>query len=137
MKKFVKKLMIDQFLLLRAAVVVAAIWPTIGCDSGLSSTESGAMVGAAGGAGAGALIGHETGNTAAGVVIGGVAGGATGALVGSADQAATDERIKDQEEILRRQAEKMKQQDREIQDIRRQEYYNDVAKGYEEHGASK
>jgi hypothetical protein len=94
------------------------------------STQQGAAVGAAVGAGSGAMIGSSSGDAGAGALIGAGAGALVGGAVGG-DTKDVEEKLAQQDEIIRRQRIKLEQQQKEIQDLRRQEYYNNLLREYE------
>ena len=95
-----------------------------------SNREVGALTGAAVGAGGGALVGQQAGNTAAGAAIGAAAGALAGGMVGdTVDE--RDDRIKQQEEIMRRQGLEMERQRREIEDLKRQRFHLDSLQRFE------
>ena len=111
-----------------SAVIIAA---SLGCTGAPpSNREAGALGGAALGAGLGAIVGHATHNTGAGIAIGAGAGALAGAAIGNAEDT-TNQGIDDQEERLRRQQMEIEKQNREIEDLRRQQYQNDRFRPYD------
>ena len=101
------------------------------CFSGCSPRQARAGTGGAAiGAVSGAVIGDQSGHSGEGALIGATAGAATGVLV--ADSLETkDQKIASQKEIIRRQQEEKLRQEREYQDLQRQEHYNNRLKAYE------
>jgi len=112
-----RKIMKNVFLAFTLLALVLA-----GCagDTGMNSTQKGALGGGALGAGLGAIVGHETGHTGAGIAIGAASGLLGGGLIGNQmdkqDQASTS-----QEERMRRQQEEIDRQRRELDEMRRQQ----------------
>ena len=94
----------------------------IGC-AGATPTQQGAMGGAAVGAGAGAIVGNSfDGQSGEGAAIGAAAGAVTGALVGDSLASTEGEsKVAAQKEQIRRQEEKIAAQEREMEELRRQE----------------
>ena len=117
----------DLWFILFYPVVLSLL---IGCASkDLSEREKGAAVGGAIGAGAGAGIGTQVGGTGVGAVIGGVAGALTGGLIGDEVQ---NEAVKaEQAETMKYQESELERQKREIEDAKRQQYYNDELKAHQ------
>ena len=83
-----------------------------------SSMEQGVIGGGALGAGLGAIVGNQVGNTASGLAIGGAAGSLAGGTMGhTAD--GLELRQAEQDERIRRQAEQIEIQQREIDEMKR------------------
>lgn len=102
------------------------------CSQGnLSNREAGAVSGAVIGAGAGAAVGRQVGQTGAGAAIGVAAGGLAGAMIGEGYES-YDAQVAQQEEIIRRQEADMERQRREIEDLKRQQFYNQSMQRFEE-----
>lgn len=89
------------------------------------SAAEGAVVGGTIGAGTGAIIGSPSGNAGYGAAIGGTAGAVTGAVIGSGKDATKKTSEKEQQDFMRRQAEAMRKQQDELDDLRRQRYHDD------------
>ncbi len=81
-------------------------------------TQIAAATGGVIGAGLGAIVGHQTGSTIGGMAIGAVAGAGTGAMIGNSLDAQQNT-LKSQDEVLQRQAQSIKAQRREIDELRR------------------
>lgn len=99
-----------------------------GCvEKPLTGREKGVVGGAVAGAGAGAGVGAVVdggAGVAVGAVAGGVVGAVTGGLIGeSIDN--YDETVAVQGEVLDVQEQEKLRQEKEIEDIRRQEYFNE------------
>ena len=123
---------------MRATIfAIIAVFVLSGCEGeGLSDREKGALGGSALGAGLGAIIGNQVGSTGAGIAIGAAAGGVAGGLIGNENQNSED-RISEQEEIMKRQDLELERQRRELEDLRRQQYHNDNLNQYQkDKGAS-
>jgi uncharacterized protein YcfJ len=89
------------------------------------ATTAGTVGGGAVGAGAGAIIGHQSGNAGRGAAI----GGATGAIIGAGVGLAADDgnkRNTEEDEVLIRQQREIERQEREIEDLKRQRYHDDL-----------
>jgi hypothetical protein len=89
-----------------------------------TSTHVGAAGGTALGAGLGALVGSQVGNAAGGALLGAATGGAVGGFVGY-QQDELDKRSAEQDEVLSRQRRELQRQQKEVEDLRRQRYYDD------------
>jgi uncharacterized protein YcfJ len=100
----------------------------IGCAQALTPREQGALGGGALGAGAGAMVGKQLGNTGTGAAIGAGAGALTGIAVGEAQQRSLsrEEQKRQQREAIYRQELEIKRQRQEVEDLRRQQYYNEL-----------
>jgi uncharacterized protein YcfJ len=99
-------------------------------DRPMTRGEQGALIGGATGAGAGAIIGNQRGVGIEGAAVGAVAGAATGAMVGES-QETYESTVELQHEILKRQGEELERQDREVEDLKRQQYHNEQMRVYE------
>ncbi len=85
--------------------------------------EQGAVVGGVTGAGVGAVVGNQYGSSLGGAAIGAAAGAATGAVVGS--QTNDKQQVIDyQQEQLRLQQQQMYEQGKEVNQIKRQKYWD-------------
>jgi uncharacterized protein YcfJ len=99
----------------------------IGCGPRNTNAATGAVVGGALGAGGGAAIGSASGNTGRGAVSGAAVGAITGAAIGSIrDSAEID--TEQQDAFMKKQDQMRRKQDRELEDLKRQRYYNDYMK---------
>jgi len=96
----------------------------LGCAPRDSYTTTGAVAGAAVGAGAGAAIGSASGNTGTGAIVGTAVGALSGAAIGDVRDDA-ENATKQQDAFMKRQEEERKKQDRELQDLKRQKYYDE------------
>ena len=76
------------------------------------------------------MVGHETGNTGAGVAIGAASGAIVGGAVGAEEDKAELKSL-EQEETLRRQQIEIQRQQRELEDIKRQQYHDQKFRKYE------
>ena len=85
------------------------------------------------GAGTGAVVGRQMGSSGAGAAIGAAGGAATGAVIGDAvdEEKTYEEKVLIQQEIIRRQQEMIERQNREIQMLKRQQFYNESLRRYE------
>ena len=99
------------------------------CSSDMSQTSRGALTGAAIGGGAGAIVGSSTGDLGAATAIGVGAGALGGALVGSTAEA-MDAKEKRQEAERFKNAQEAEKQERELEQIRRQQRYDDAFQRY-------
>jgi hypothetical protein len=115
-------MMVRQMVLLGAAPIVLAGF-LIGC--GGPATTAGTVAGGAVGAGAGAIIGNQSGNAGRGAVIGGATGAIVGAGVGLAAEE-SNKRTTEEDKVLIRQQREMERQDREIEELKLQRYYDDL-----------
>lgn len=97
-----------------------------------SNRETGAVTGAVLGAGAGAVVGHEVGHTGAGAAIGAGSGAIVGGLVGNA-QDLDEAHSKEQDKTLERQEKELTRQQNEIEDLRRQEYWDREYRKFDPH----
>lgn len=97
---------------------------TFGCAD-QPNTTTGALAGGAVGAGTGAIIGHQSGHGGEGALIGGAAGALVGAGVGSTMDEA-EEATYPEDEVIRRQHAHMERQQREVEDLKRQRYHDDL-----------
>jgi uncharacterized protein YcfJ len=103
---------------------------TTGCENySPTKRDVGAAGGAALGAGLGAIVGSEVGNTGSGLAIGAAAGALVGGVVGHT-QDQQDMQTSEHSEILQRQQQEIDRQQKEIEDLRRQQYHDDRVKGY-------
>lgn len=93
-----------------------------------NNAQVGAAGGAALGAATGAIIGSQSGHAGEGMAIGAGAGALVGGITGAATDAESD--AEDKKALLIRQQKELQRQDREIQDIKRQEYYDNVYRQY-------
>lgn len=112
-------------------VALVGIVSLIGCaDHDLSNRERGAIAGGTVGAGVGAIVGSQSGDAGVGLAI----GGATGALVGGVigDSLDSDDlRAQQQQIILKKQQAELDRQRKELEDLKRQDRYNDSLRRYE------
>jgi hypothetical protein len=96
-----------------------------------SNREAGAVGGAALGAGTGAIVGSQVGHTGGGAAIGAAAGAVAGAVVGDANDNDQEAYVKQRQEVLRLQQKDIERQQREIDDLRRQELHDASLRRYE------
>lgn len=99
------------------------------CTYPSSSTGAGALTGGAVGAGTGAIVGAATGKVGPAIAIGAGVGAIGGALVGNSMDAQEAERKRLEEEQYRQSIE-IERQNREIEEIRRQQRYDDAYQKY-------
>jgi outer membrane lipoprotein SlyB len=101
------------------------------CSCGYSNSNLGVgtLTGGAMGAGTGAIVGSATGNTGPGIAIGAGVGALSGALIGSSMDAQDAETKRLEEEQYRQNLE-IERQNREIDEIRRQQRYDDAFQKY-------
>ena len=85
---------------------------------------TGTIGGAAAGAGLGAAVGAQTGDAGVGAAIGAGAGALTGAAYAASVSPDEREFAVENEALMRQQIE-MERQNREIEDLQRQRYYDD------------
>lgn len=101
----------------------------VGCWGSYTHREEGAVAGAVLGAGAGAVVGAPGGHAGTGAAIGGLAGAATGTVVGDA-QDVQEKRSPAQDVIMEKQEKIIKQQAQEIDDVKRQRFYDEEYNNY-------
>ena len=77
------------------------------------------------------MIGSESGHAGVGAAIGGGAGALVGGALGNAEDTASYNDKKADEMLLRQQKE-IDRQKRELEDVKRQKYYDDQYRKYEE-----
>ena len=116
--------------LIRITAVACILLAVASCSSN-PTPEGGAVVGGIAGAGAGALVGHDLGNTGAGALVGAAAGAGVGAVVGSQDND-KQEIIDKQNDIIAQQNREKIRQRREVDQIRRQQYWDEKLQKYGE-----
>jgi hypothetical protein len=93
------------------------------CGPGHEGATAGTLAGAAVGAGAGTAIGNASGHAGTGAAIGGVTGAAIGATLGdTADQSAA--RTKEMDEFMIRQEQEKQKQEKELEDLKRQQFHD-------------
>jgi uncharacterized protein YcfJ len=103
------------------AALIAATLTIAACGPGHDGATAGTVTGAAVGAGAGTAIGNASGNTGTGAAIGTITGAAIGAALGdTADQSSS--RTKEMDEFMIRQEQEKAKQDKEIEDLKRQQF---------------
>lgn len=95
-----------------------------GCTPRNQGLTTGAVAGTAVGAGAGAAIGNQSGNAGAGAAIGGATGALVGAAVGSEFDKPSAE-TKAEDALIAKQKKRIEEQQREMNDLRRQKYHDD------------
>lgn len=114
-------------------IMVLLLCGVVGCASErpMTRSEQGALIGGATGAGVGAAVGNRVGGTSAGgAAVGAVAGAATGAMIGDSEES-YESTVELQHEILQRQGKELERQDREVEDLKRQQYHNEQMRAYE------
>lgn len=94
-----------------------------------TNAGTGVATGALVGGGAGALIGTATGNIGPGLAIGAGMGAIAGGLIGNSMDVKEEERKRIEEEKYLQQIE-IDRQNREIEEIRRQQRYDDAFQRY-------
>jgi Glycine zipper len=92
--------------------------------------DQGALGGAALGAGLGAIVGNQVGGTAEGLAVGAVTGGVVGGLIGK-KQEDLEESAAEQDIMLRNQRMEFERQEREMRELRRQQYYDSRIQDYQ------
>jgi hypothetical protein len=116
---------------LKTLITVAALAAALSlnaCGPGHEGATAGTLVGSGVGAGAGTAIGNASGNTATGAAVGAITGAAIGAAVGdTADQSGA--RTKEMDEFILRQQQEKERQEKELQDLKRQQFHD----GYYKH----
>lgn len=111
----------ESYMRLFCFFVIAVL--SLSACSDRPSPASGAVVGGVSGAAVGSIVGHDLGSTAAGTAIGAAAGAGVGAVVGS--QSNDKQQILDQQQdIIVTQQEEMRRQGKEIDQIKRQQYWD-------------
>jgi hypothetical protein len=105
------------------------------CGASCATTEypssTGVMGGGAAlGAGLGALVGSKSGSTVGGAAVGAGTGAVIGSLV-SGDKQARERELSANEEVLRRQQVELDRQLRELEHLKRQQYYDGNLRRYE------
>lgn len=101
----------------------------VSCSEPFGKTAKGAIAGTAVGAGTGALVGSQVGSAGVGAAIGAGVGAVGGAIIGSSLEA-QDEEEERLEELRRRQEHHLARQKREIEDMRRQQRYDELYRKY-------
>lgn len=115
-----------------AAPLILLSFCCVSCGGNkITPREEGALVTGAVGAAAGAVVGSQFGETGAGAAIGAGSGAVAGAIAGDGRERSYEEQVEVQKEIIRKQEALIKRQSEEIQDLRRQMYYNDGLKRYD------
>jgi hypothetical protein len=108
-----------------------------GCDQYVpSNSDYGIGGGAALGAGLGAIVGNQVGNSGAGLAIGATAGGLLGGIVGNQYDEIED-KSNEQDTVLRHQTMELDRQKRELEDLRRQQYYDRSLGAFSNSGSEK
>ena len=107
----------------------AILFFTAACERPLSNSAKGTLYGVGGGAGAGALIGSQVGEPAIGAAIGAGFGALSGGLIGSQFDAQERARF-ELEEMRVRQRVEINRQQRELEDIKRQQRYDELYQRY-------
>ncbi|RME60954.1 MAG: hypothetical protein D6780_02510 [Candidatus Dadabacteria bacterium] len=92
--------------------------------------EQGVATGAVAGGAAGALVGQGFKKPGTGAAIGAGAGAVVGGLAGDYEQGSFEEQKAIQRQIIKHQEEEIKRQRREIEDLKRQQYYNEKLHKY-------
>lgn len=91
----------------------------------MSSTVKGGLIGAAAGAGTGFIIDSQTGGTGIATAVGAGVGAVSGAVIGNS----MDAQVEEQEQLVEQQRMhqfELNRQKREIEDMRRQQRYDDL-----------
>ena len=102
----------------------------VGCaQTGINKTAGGALTGSALGAGMGAIIGSQSGHAGPGTAIGAAAGALGGAIIGNSLQNQDEERLRLEEQQLR-QEEENRRINRELEELRRNQRYDDTYRRY-------
>ena len=109
------------------AIIVSVF--LFGCWGPYTHREEGAVTGAVLGAGAGAIVGAPGGHAGTGAAIGGASGAVAGAIVGDA-QDVVEKKSAEQDATLRKQEKILKQQSEEIDDAKRQQFYDEEYRRY-------
>lgn len=110
-------------------LIILFMFFIIGCSAS-TPEEQGALGGAVIGAGAGAVVGHGAGSTAGGVAVGALAGSIAGSIVAS--EVEPDVRLSpEQEKRLEIQRREIARQQKELENLKRQEYHDQRFKKYE------
>lgn len=109
-------------------IAIPLLFITSACGP-LSTTAKGTLVGTGLGAGTGALIGSQTGSTGAVTAVGAGVGALGGAIVGSSLEGQEEEKARLAEKQRLHQQE-LSRQKREIEEIRRQQRYDDLYRRY-------
>lgn len=108
-----------------ARITIFTVVLALSACSDRPNTTTGALAGGALGAGTGAIIGHQSGHGGEGALIGGAAGALVGAGVGNTLDS-TDGVQYPEDEVIRRQHAQMDRQQREILELKRQRYHDDL-----------
>ena len=113
---------------MKRVLLILAVLCSPGC-SDRPSPESGAVTGAVVGGAAGAVVGNDLGNTGVGAAAGAVTGATVGAVVGSQND---DKKqiIQYQQEIIHGQQKQVFEQGKELDQIKRQEYWDEKLQKY-------
>lgn len=109
--------------MIKKTVLLVSLFLVSSCSSS-SKTATSAGVGTAIGAGVGAISGAAAGSPAAGIAIGAGVGAAAGAAFGSALDR-IDSQKEDWKEVERKQDIILEKQKREIEDLKRQQRYDE------------
>ncbi len=113
----------------RISLVFLFSFSMMACTQPLSQATKGGFIGTGLGAGTGALIGREVGNTGLGTAIGAGTGLLAGAIVGASFDA-QDLEVESLQEERNEQLQQLERQRREIEDLRRQQRYDDLYRRY-------
>lgn len=107
----------------RMALVALVATVACGCSQ---STAEGAAIGGAVGAGTGALVGSASGHAGEGAALGATTGALGGAVIGASSDKNDAKKAteKEQKQFMELQAEKMRKQQDELDDLRRQRYHD-------------
>ncbi len=115
---------LPKFTLLISALLISAL---SGCARRDSYTTTGAVAGTVVGAGAGAAIGSASGKVGTGAAVGAAVGAISGAAIGDVRDDA-ESATKQQDAFMVRQEEERKRQEREFEDLKRQQYHDQYLK---------
>lgn len=99
------------------------------CSEPMSTTAKGTLAGVATGAGVGLIAGSQTGSAGAGAAIGAGVGAIGGAIVGASLEAQEEESKTLDEQHYNNKIE-IERQQRETEDMRRQQRYDDLYRQY-------
>jgi uncharacterized membrane protein len=106
------------------AFATLSLLTVVGCGTRNAGVTTGAIAGTAIGAGAGAAIGNQSGNAGTGAAIGGATGAVVGAVVGSElDKPSSETKVEDA--MIAKQKKLIAEQQRELDDLRRQKFHDD------------
>ena len=123
----IRKSMICKILKIIQLSLVVTVFAA--CTAPGKKTAYGALGGAAAGAGTGAIVGAATGHAGPGIAIGAGIGALGGALIGNHMEAEEAKR-KELEERQYQQELEIQRQNRELEEIRRQQRYDDLYQKY-------